>query len=160
MMNGSLRAVRIGVSAWWFMFAGAFPLTGAAPTTNAPADLIAQRLSLGQARRVAFERNWDLLAARTGIDSASAQLIVTKEFPNPTLSVSTAKIDPTGNGTPTGNGFWNRSYDTIVAVSQLLEVAGKRGDRQTSARAGLAGSRARFFDARRILEQGVTKAYV
>ena len=41
-----------------------------------------------------------------------------------------------------------------------MEIGGKRHDRQASARAGIAGARARFFDARHSLEQGMTKAYV
>ncbi len=59
-----------------------------------------------------------------------------------------------------GNGIWERSYDTIFAVNQLIEVAGKRRDRQTAARAGVFGAKARFYDAKRTLDQGVTKAYV
>jgi cobalt-zinc-cadmium efflux system outer membrane protein len=119
-----------------------------------------QELSLSQAQRLAFERNWDLLAAKSGMDTAAAQLIVAKEFPNPTFSWSTTKVDPNGSATPMGNGFWDRSYDTVFAISQLVEVAGKRGARQSSANAGVTGARARFFDARRTLEQGVTKSYV
>ena len=45
-------------------------------------------------------------------------------------------------------------------VSQLLEIAGKRHDRQMAARAGIMGAQARFYDAQRTLDQGVTKAYV
>jgi outer membrane protein, heavy metal efflux system len=139
---------------------------GAEPVSNRPeAPSFAhenprRELSLTQAQSIAFQRNWDLLAARTGIDVAAAQLLVAKEFPNPTLSWSTMKIDPRGNGTPLGNAVWNRSYDTIVSVSQLVEIGGKRHSRQDSARAGIAAARARFFDARRSLEQGVTRAYV
>jgi cobalt-zinc-cadmium efflux system outer membrane protein len=113
-----------------------------------------------QAQDTAFERNWDLLAAKSGIDAATAQLIVAKEFPNPTLSWSTLKIDPRGNGTPLDNSVWDRSYDTIVSINQLIEIGGKRHTRQNSARAGIAAARARFFDARRSLDQGVTKAYL
>ena len=129
-------------------------------TTNTPSISAPDRLSLAKARQLAFERNWDLLATKTGIDSATAQLIVAKEFPNPNVSLSTTMIDPNGNATPLGNSFWDRSYQTIFAVTQLIEIAGKRKDRQTSARAGIVGARARFFDARRTLEQGVTKAYI
>ena len=117
-------------------------------------------LSLVDAKRLALERNWDLLAAKSGLDSASAQLLVAKEFPNPTFSYSTARIANSGNGTPVGNGLWSRNYDTIFAVSQLLEIGGKRRDRKDSAAAGLRGARARFADARRVLNQGVTKAYI
>jgi outer membrane protein, heavy metal efflux system len=117
-------------------------------------------LTLADAKQIAFVRNWDLLAARSGIDAAQAQLIVTTEFPNPTASLSTAKIGGRESSTALGNGLWERNYDSIAAVSQLIEIGGKRRDRQTSARAVVAGARARFFDARRSLEQGVTKAYV
>jgi cobalt-zinc-cadmium efflux system outer membrane protein len=59
-----------------------------------------------------------------------------------------------------GNGMWERSYDTIFAINQLIEIAGKRHDRQMAARAGIRGARARFYDAKRTLDQGVTKAYI
>ncbi len=117
-------------------------------------------LTLADAKQIAFEHNWDLLAAKSGIDAAQAQLIVAKEFPNPTASLSTAKIGNQESGTTMGNGLWERNYDSIAAVSQLIEIGGKRRDRQVSARAGVTGARARFFNARRSLEQGVTKAYV
>jgi cobalt-zinc-cadmium efflux system outer membrane protein len=154
------RLLKAGVGVWLFVSFGATFHVGAEPATNAPPILAPDHLSLAKARQLAFERNWDLLAAKTGIDSATAQLIVAKEFPNPNVSLSTTKIDPNGNATPLGNSFWDRSYDTIFAVTQLIEIAGKRGDRQTSARAGIVGSRARLFDARRTLDQGVTKAYI
>ena len=117
-------------------------------------------LTLADAKQIAFEHNWDLLAAKSGIDAAQAQLIVAKEFPNPTASLSTAKIGNQESGTTMGNGLWERNYDSIAAVSQLIKIGGKRRDRQVSARAGVTGARARFFNARRSLEQGVTKAYV
>lgn len=119
-----------------------------------------EQLSLSDARRIAFERNWDLLAARSGIDSATAQLIVAKEFPNPTLSWSTTKIDPRSNATTLGNGLTDRSYDSIFAINQLVEIGGKRRDRQAAAQAGIVSTQARFMDARRLLELGVTKAYI
>ena len=125
-----------------------------------PGEQATNRLSLADAQQIAFQRNWDLLAARSGIDLAQAQLIVAKEFPNPTLSWTTFKIDPHGNGTPLGNSLWDRSYDTLVSINQLIEVGGKRRARQASARAGITGARGRFLDARRSLDQGITKAYV
>jgi cobalt-zinc-cadmium efflux system outer membrane protein len=126
-----------------------------AVSANAPV-----RLTLADAKRTAFLHNWDLLSAKSGIDSATAQLIVTKEFPNPTLNYSTSTIGTHHEATDEGNGIWHRSYDTVVAVSQLIEIAGKRHDRQAAARAGIRGAKARFYDARRTLDQGVTKAYV
>jgi cobalt-zinc-cadmium efflux system outer membrane protein len=117
-------------------------------------------LALADARRTAFQRNWDLLAAKSGIDAAQAQVIVAREFPNPTASLSTAKIGSQQSATVLGNGFWSRNYDTLAAVSQLIEIGGKRRDRQVAAQSGVLGARAAFLDARRLLDQGVTKAYV
>lgn len=118
------------------------------------------KISLAEAQEIAFTRNWDLLAAKSGIDAAQAQLIVTREYPNPTFQWTTAKIGTHESSTFLGNSIWNRSYDTIFAINQLVEIAGKRGDRQRAARAAIMGARARFFDAKRTLDQGVTKAYV
>jgi cobalt-zinc-cadmium efflux system outer membrane protein len=130
--------------------------TGPAAATNAQA----QTLSLAQAKEISFERNWDLLAAKSGIDAATAQLIVAKEFPNPTASLSTAKIGSYEGSTAMGNDFWHRSYDTIIAVNQLIEIAGKRHDRQLAAKEGVRGAKARFYDGKRTLDQGVTKAFI
>jgi cobalt-zinc-cadmium efflux system outer membrane protein len=118
-----------------------FILSGGQPETNTPAATVfpglevPQRLSLTDAQRIAFQRNWDLLAAKSGVDLATAQLIVSKEFPNPNLSWTTLKIDPHGNATSLGNSIWDRSYDTIFSVGQLVEIGGKRHARQNSARA-------------------------
>ena len=122
-------------------------------------DGIPQSLSLDEAKQIAFARNWDLLAAKCGIDSATAQFIIAKEFPNPTASLATSKLGSHEAGTPVGNSVWERSYDTVAAVSQLIEVAGKRHDRQEAARAGLLGARAMFLDTKRVLGQGISKAY-
>ncbi len=118
-------------------------------------------LSLSQAQQLALERNWDLLAAAAGIDAATAQKIVSHEFPNPNLSLSTTliNVDNHPSSTPAGNGLWDRSYDTIFAINQLFEIGGKRHSRQLSAQAGYEGARAQFYDAKRTLDLGVTKAY-
>lgn len=144
----TVRVVKNLIATWLMLMA----VSRVGAQTNA--------LTLADAKHIAFERNWDLLAAKSGIDAAQAQLLVAKEFPNPTASVSTARIGNQENGTTLGNSLWERNYDSIAAVSQLIEIGGKRHDRQASAEAGVVGARARFLDARRSLEQGVTKAYV
>lgn len=131
---------------------------GAAPPDAMTGEAVV--ISLADAKRISFQSNWDLLAAKSGIDAAQAQLIVAREFPNPTASFSTARIGDRENATTMGNGVAERNYDTIASVSQLIEIGGKRRDRQTAARAGVAGARAAFLDARRLLDQGLTKAYV
>ena len=133
--------------------------SAAATETNAAMPL---RLSLSQAQEIAYRSNWDLLAARSEVDQALAQRWVAREFPNPTLSLNTSKINANGNGnsTPTGNGIFGRSYDSVIAVNQLFEIGGKRSSRRASANAGLQGAEARFMDARRVLALGVAKAYI
>lgn len=127
---------------------------------SAATNDVPERLTLADAQRFAVENNWDILAAKSQVDAATAQLIIAKEFPNPTLSLSTAKIGERNAGTFVGNGLWERNYDSIAAVSQFIEIAGKRHDRQLAAREGVLSAKARFLDAKRTLEQGLTKAYI
>ena len=135
-------------------------LAGLVPASAQSATNAVQPLSLADAKRLACERNWDLLAARSGVDAATAQLLIAKEFPNPTANWNTYKIGANEAATSQGNGVLDRSYDTIAAINQLIEIGGKRKDRQAAARAGVLGAKARFLDAKRTLDQGVTKAYV
>lgn len=132
------------------------------PAHAAPSNAPPPQLSLADAQRMAFERNWDLLAAAAGVEAATAQKIVAHEFPNPALSLSTAKIGVgnTSSSTSEGNGLWDRSYDTIFAINQLFEIGGKRRSRKASAQAGFEGAKAQLFDARRTLDLAVSKAYV
>lgn len=132
------------------------PQSDAATTDSLPT------LTLAVARRLAYERNWDLLAARSEVDAATARRIVAREFPNPNLSLSTTKI-PANRGpasTPSGNALWDRNYDTTAAIGQLFEIGGKRASRRAVAAAGLRGAEARLADARRVLDLGVLTAYV
>jgi cobalt-zinc-cadmium efflux system outer membrane protein len=142
-------------------------VAGGQPGLRQPASAAAlqggeRRLSLVEAQRLAVERNWDLLAAAAGVDAATAQKIIGQAFPNPTVSMSSTKInfDNHPSSTPDGNGYWDRSYDTVAAVNQLFEIGGKRRNRKASAQAGLEEAKAQFQDAERTLELGVTKAYV
>src|SRR5262249_9025266 len=128
-------------------------------TNTGPAA--ATTVTLPQAQQTAFERNWDLLAAAAGIGTATAQKVVAREFPNPTFSFSSSKInvDNHPSSTPEGNSLWDRSYDTIFAINQLFEIGGKRGSRKASAQAGYDAARAQFLNAKRTLDLGVTRAY-
>src|SRR5881409_2510358 len=140
---------------------GARGMAASGDSTNF-ASLAGRSLTLADARRLAFQRNWDLLAAKSDVGIAVAQRIVAREFPNPAASFSVEKIsaDRHSSSTASGNGFWDRSYDTVAAVDQLIEIGGKRRARKDSAAAGLKGAEARLADARRLLDQGVTEAYV
>ncbi len=114
-----------------------------------------------QAQQLALQRNADLQVAEAQVAMAVGQLRAAREFPNPVLNLSTAKIasDGTGNGTPAGNRLFDRSYDSIVALNQLLEL-GKRGPRADSARAAERTAEAQRDDVRRLLLQSVSQAYI
>ena len=134
--------------------------TSVRPTS--PPLIWPDRLSLSQANELAVTRNWDLLAARADVDTAVAQQLIAREFPNPTFGLAISKIEADSHPAHTlvGNGVFDRSYDTIASFNQLLEVGGKRTARKASAAAGLAAARARWADARRQLNLAITRSYV
>ncbi len=140
-----------------FLFVGAL----AAPAVPALGEE-PPRLTLAQALRLARENNPDLLAARADVETARAQRETAGALPNPVLSYSTSKISTDGTPASTvyGNGFFNRSYDTVVSASQLVEIGGKRGSRRTSADEGIAATSARLGQTSRLLDASVVKAYV
>ncbi len=127
---------------------------------RAAGDPGAPALTLAEARRLALSRNADLRIAQTQVAAALAQLRVAREFPNPTLGLSTAKVstDGTPEGTAMGNSLLNRSYDSIASLSQLFLV-GKRGLIEDAARAGVRSAQFQRDDAERLLVQAVTQAY-
>jgi cobalt-zinc-cadmium efflux system outer membrane protein len=98
--------------------------------------------------------------AEAAVDAALGQLKVARELPNPTLGLSTAKISTDGvpEGTSLGNGVLDRSYDSIVSLSQLFLV-GKRGLLRDAASAGLNAAQSQLEDERRLLVEAVTQAY-
>lgn len=139
-------------------------MTGSIGTTFAEGSVDAgtstNRLTLCSAQQLAFLRNWDLLAAQRDVDIATAGRLVAREFPNPTLSASVGKISLDAAHPNTGHGFGGRDYDTIAAVTQLIEIGGKRRARKDAAEAGVRAAGARLADARRRLDEGVAQAYV
>ena len=139
-----------------------FESLSAAEATPASAPSTLRKLSLADAQRIGFQRNWDLLAAKSDIDMATAQKIAARQFPNPAFSLSTEQIsiDSHPNSTLSGNGVWERSYDTTFAISQLFEIGGKRQNRKASAQAGFQAAEARLQDARRVLNQAISRTYI
>ena len=120
----------------------------------------AEALTMQKAIEIAVLRNWDLLVTKTNIDQGRAVLLMAEEFPNPTVSLSTAKIASYGAATSLGNSIFQRSYDSIAAVSQFIELGGKRKWRQLAAKHGLLNAEALFKDAERQLKDGVIHAYI
>jgi cobalt-zinc-cadmium efflux system outer membrane protein len=133
-------------------------LISARAADSPPAGLT---LSLNQARQLALERNDDFRVAQFQVTAAVALLRAAREYPNPTLSLSTAQVPTDGSkaATTLGNGLLDRSYDSIVALSQLLPIA-KRGVQQDAAGAAVRVAQSQREDAQRLLLQSVTQAYI
>src|SRR5947209_556804 len=96
-MIGRARVISLACAALLFLFqpepaAQTNLVTGTNAVSALPTNAVSARYSLAEAQRIAFERNWDLLAAQSDVDLAVAQKIVAKEFPNPTLAISSLKI--------------------------------------------------------------------
>ena len=117
-------------------------------------------LTLARAQQLAQQRNTDFRVEQAQVQAALALLKAAREFPNPTLSLSTAKIntDGTPQGTPLGNSLLDRSYDSIASLSQLFLVA-KRGLMRDAATAGVHAAEFQRDNAKRLLLQAVTQAY-
>ncbi len=166
-MNRFFHHFGRGGAVWAVLWLAGLAVGCAQPAAAPPAGSAFDRralehLALGDAQRLALERNWDLLAAAAGVDAATALKILAHEFPNPAFSYlsSLINVDNHPSSTSAGNGVWDRSYDTIFAVNQLLEIGGKRRYRQQSAQAGFEAARAQLLDVRRTLDLGVAKAYI
>ena len=130
---------------------------GRGQTVPAPSGPV----TLAEACRLALAKNGDFRSAQFQVDAALAQLKAAREVPNPTLGLSTAKIstDGTPENTALGNGMLSRAYDSIVSLSQLIQVS-KRGLMRDSANAGVHVAQFQLDDARRLLLQAVTQSYV
>ncbi|MBC8986807.1 TolC family protein [Pedobacter sp. N36a] len=101
-------------------------------------------LSLSQMETRFIQNNLKLMAQHYNIDKASAELITSKLFSNPTFSFS--------------NGLYTKSRDTNVfsqqtyGISQLLLTAGKRNKGIQLAKLNLENARHDFFDLLRTLK--------
>ena len=107
----------------WIVLAGGLVLaTAPSAGGRTPGD---GPLTLVEARRLALARNQDFRIAQAQVEAALGQLKIARQFPNPTLGLSTADINTDGkpNGTILGNGLLDRSYDSIASLSQLFLVA-------------------------------------
>ena len=110
------------------------------------------KLSLDDALALFLKQNLELLIVKYGIDSAKGRTITAGLFPNPTLSINTLS-----SYTQTCN--LGRCGSVMTVLSQLFEVAGKRGFRVEGAGFGAKSAEAMFEDSVRQLRFAVKDAY-
>lgn len=111
-------------------------------------------LTLDQALSLFLKHNLDLLIAQYGIETAKGQQIAARLLPNPTLNLGTY------SSWSHVTGSFARSTELWGNITQLFELAGKRGYRMASAAFGTQSAEAAFEDAVRQLSFAVRDAYV
>jgi len=113
------------------------------PTPFPPSTRFLQ-LSLSEAMELFLKQNLDLIIAHFGIDAAKGRQITARLFPNPTLNVNTLSAYTQGCHMSTCGAVG-------PSVTQLFEVAGKRGFRIRAAELRILSVEAQFEDAVRQL---------
>ena len=95
--------------------------------------------------------NLTLAAQRMNVTIAEAQVSVARLFPEPTLSAGIASFDIRATGAPTA---------TTLAVSETVELGGKRHNRIRVAEAGVASAKSDLDDFFRTLRAQASNAFI
>lgn len=114
-------------------------------------------LSLADALQRMRAHDPSLALSQTAVAQAAADIVSAGERPNATLSYGTSKINPAGNNGP--GSLWDKSYDTIVSISQPLERGDKRRHRLDVANAAADAAHADYADTLRRERLAVAVAY-
>jgi cobalt-zinc-cadmium efflux system outer membrane protein len=133
----------------------AYPSSAASPSPapeQATEASKALRLSVNDALGLFVSQNLDVLITKYGIEYAKGQEVTARLFPNPLLSVGTLSSYTQGR-------TLSNSGQLFSQVSQLFELAGKRGYRIESAGFGTQSAEAAFEDAVRQLGFTVKDTY-
>jgi outer membrane protein, heavy metal efflux system len=110
------------------------------------------RLTLDEAMALFLKQNLDLIIANYGIDAAKGRQITARLFPNPTLSVNTFSAYTQGCNL-------HKCGAVAPTLTQLFEVAGRRGYRREAAALDTMSIEARFEDTVRELGFTLKDAY-
>jgi cobalt-zinc-cadmium efflux system outer membrane protein len=133
----------------------AYPSSAASPSPapeQATEASKALRLSVNDALGLFVSQNLDVLIAKYGIEYTKGQEVTARLFPNPLVSVGTLSSYTQGH-------TLSNSGQLFTQVSQLFELAGKRGYRIESAGFGTQSAEAAFEDAIRQLGFTVKDTY-
>lgn len=110
------------------------------------------RLTLDEAMALFLKQNLDLIIANYGIDAAKGRQITARLFPNPTLSVNTFSSYTQGCNL-------HKCGAVAPTLTQLFEVAGRRGYRMETAALDTMSVEARFEDTVRQLGFTLKETY-
>lgn len=105
-----------------------------------------------------LQNNLPLLAGKMQIALSQAQVLVAKQWTNPSLSLSVSGLGDTKSWDG-GNSYWDRPYNNNLSISQLIETAGKRQLRIEGAEIGEQAQNLLFVDLLRSLKRDLLTAY-
>ena len=106
------------------------------------------RLTLPEAEKMFLDSNYQLLAAKYGIDASKALIIQARLWPNPNFSIGHTLYSGTlKQFFPTGV-----NDETTAGLSQLILLAGKRNKQVKLAQANAQLTEYQFFDLMRTLK--------
>jgi cobalt-zinc-cadmium efflux system outer membrane protein len=125
------------------------PTLKPAPGPSFPGVL---RLTLDEAMALFLKQNLDLIISSYGVDAAKGRQITARLYPNPTLSVNTFSSYTQGCNI-------NKCGAVAPTLSQLFEVAGRRGYRTDAAAFDTMSIEARFEDTVRQLGFTLKETY-
>jgi outer membrane protein, heavy metal efflux system len=145
-MNRRMRSLCAG---------GALLVTSPSTLAQAPAAAVSQpseaaSLTLDSYLKRVVAGNYDLIAQRTTLTTAEAQIAIAKIFPDPELTAGLLAYDVTHQGNPTS---------AIVSLGVPLQIGGQRGARVDVAEAGLSAARAELEDFLRGLRAKAATGY-
>ena len=133
----------------------AYPSVAASPSPAPEQAIVASkplRLSVNDALGLFLSQNLDVLIAKYGIEYTKGHEVTARLFPNPLVSIGTQSSYTQGR-------TLSNSGQLFTQVSQLFELAGKRGYRIESAGFGTQSAEAAFEDAVRQLGFTVKDTY-
>jgi cobalt-zinc-cadmium efflux system outer membrane protein len=125
------------------------PTLKPAPGPSYPGVL---RLTLDEAMALFLKQNLDLIIANYGVDASRGRQITARLYPNPTLLVNTFSAYTQGCNI-------NKCGAVAPSLSQLFEVAGRRGYRTDAAAFDTMSIEARFEDTVRQLGFTLKETY-
>ena len=133
-------------------------LAGACAAISAQPCEAQETLTIDQAVSAAIDHNLNLLAARSNLSIADAQLVTAKLRPNPVISASADSLDWIGTTFTETNGLGPSQYSLRVDVP--FERGGKRELRMQAASLEKEIATAEFTDAMRRLRLDVMLACI
>lgn len=138
-----------------FAFIGVLMPIAAVATDPAPP--LTAGLTLADAVKRMRTHDLSLALAQTAVEQAAADVLSAGERPNASLSYGTSKINPAGHNGP--GTLWDKSFDTVVSISQPFERGGKRRHRVAEAEAIADAAHADYADMLRSERLAVAQAY-